>query len=182
MCVFTLGSGTVTIRKLNSKISFFLVAFLNCQFVILADQRSGSSIQIFSVELNMTHAVENSVMTASVHSLALFSFSFLSSACCPVELLSRHLIKVSGLFTLDISSIAPGMFSSFLPECANREIKTVFVVPSAAASVASVSQVPLVHSDVFSSSLNEPSVGNSLLSSCRKPMCITSTLFCFYHR
>lgn len=50
------------------------------------------------------------------------------------------------------------MFSFLLPECAKRVIKTVFVVWSGAASAVSVSQVPLVHSRVFSSSLNEPSV------------------------
>lgn len=101
-----------------------------------------------------------------------FSFHFLSSARCPVEILSRHLIKVSSLFTEDISSIAPGVFSFFLPECANRVIKTAFAVLSGAASV---SQVALVRSHVFSCSLNDPSVENNSLGSCSKPMLLRAS-------
>lgn len=86
----------------------------------------------------MTHTVENSVRTASFRS---FSFHFVSPSRCPVEIPSRHLIKVSSLFAKDISSIVQGVFSFFLPESANRVIKTASVVLSGAASLVSVSQV-----------------------------------------
>lgn len=57
-----------------------------------------------------------------------FTFHFLLSARCPVEIPSSHLIKVSSLFVEDTLTIAAGVFSFYQSECANKIIKTAFVL------------------------------------------------------
>lgn len=117
-----ISNGTVTIRELNSKILLLLLFF----FYIMICHFNKAQKHLFSpahqagwnrlLRPYLLHRAPHDSRCGEFSPNSLrslfnpFSFHFLWSARCPVEIPSRHLIKVSSLFTEDISSIAPCVF------------------------------------------------------------------------
>lgn len=96
MCVCVhAGSGVVTIRKLKSKILFSLVGFLNHKLVILPKKPALSPARLTPPRFAQRDFRCGQLRYISLCSLFNpCSCHFLSSARCPVEIPSRHLIKV----------------------------------------------------------------------------------------
>lgn len=135
----------------------------------------GSSIHICSTQLNMTHTVENSVRTASVHCLTHSHFIWSRPHAALLRFHLGILLKSVAYWLkiyIDIS-VVQGVFSFFLPESANRAMKTASVVLSV------LLQWWVCHR-CLGASHNDPPVQNKSLGSCSKPaaVCITSTLLC----
>lgn len=135
-----ISNGTVTIRELNSKLLLLLFFYISwfviltklrniCSVLLTRQDGTGYSVHICSMELNMTHAVENSVLTASVHCLTLSHFIFSGPHAVLLRFHLGILLK-SVACLLKIYQVLLRVFSFFLPECANRVIKTAFVVLS----------------------------------------------------